>query len=152
RGRLALGQGQGRRRAPGPGPSRPSVGPPGPVPEGPRRARVSHWSAGAGAAGPPPPRPRVLRRPHCRAPTSFRARRRRLTVPVAVTSVHDRCSINGLVTASLHRFGYFFASTSWGLRSCPDSIHRRPWWGRIEPGQPVVDSWTSDLHRLWTTK
>ncbi|CAM5626181.1 Chromosomal replication initiator protein DnaA [Streptomyces glaucescens] len=37
-----------------------------------------------------------------------------------------RCSITCRVTAALHRFGDFLPSTHWGLRSCPDRVHRQP--------------------------
>lgn len=53
-------------------------------------------------------------------------------------------------TAVLHRLRYFLASTSWGLRSCPDLVHRRRARQLISPVQVPVDAWTNDLHRLWT--
>jgi len=63
-----------------------------------------------------------------------------------------RCSITCRVTATLHRSGDFLPSTHWGLRSCPDRVHRQPGRKTIRPGQALVDSWTNDLHRLWTTR
>lgn len=58
----------------------------------------------------------------------------------------------GAVTAFLHRFGDFFPSTRWGLRSCPDCVHRSACEEIIIPAQVPVDPWTKDLHRLWTKR
>ncbi|CAL9498321.1 hypothetical protein SUDANB132_03385 [Streptomyces sp. enrichment culture] len=58
----------------------------------------------------------------------------------------------GRVTASLHRFGDFFPSTCWGPGSCPDLVHSRRGAHAVCPAQPPVDSWTNDLHRVWTTQ
>lgn len=56
------------------------------------------------------------------------------------------------VTAVLHRFGYFFPSTCWGPGSCPDLVHSSADRWTIDPGHLPVDSWTNDLHRLWTER
>ncbi len=63
-----------------------------------------------------------------------------------------RCSINCLVTATLHRFGDFLPSTYWGLRSCPELRPQGAGPPGVCPAQVPVDSWTNDLHRLWTKR
>lgn len=60
-----------------------------------------------------------------------------------------RCSITARVTASLHRSADFFASTPWGLRSCPSLCPQAVRPQSIKAGQTPVDSWKKDLHRLW---
>jgi hypothetical protein len=42
-------------------------------------------------------------------------------------------------------------STPWGGPSCPDRVHSGGRSRSLVPGQPPVDSWTTPLHRLWTT-
>lgn len=59
-------------------------------------------------------------------------------------------SILGLVTATLHRFGEFLPSTRWGLGSCPELRPQGACSYDVHPAQMPVESWTNDLHRLWT--
>lgn len=72
------------------------------------------------------------------------------STPGHTSPTGPRCSITCRVTAALHRLGDFLPSTCWGPGSCPE---RRPQTGRgsrVRPAQPPVESWTKDLHRLWT--
>jgi hypothetical protein len=61
-----------------------------------------------------------------------------------------RCSITGLVTVLLHRFGDFFPSTRWGPGRCPDRRPQLCCARVVLPAHGPVDSWTNTVHRLWT--
>lgn len=75
-----------------------------------------------------------------------------LTHPVDRLRPDILCSISRRVTASLHRFGDFLASTSWGPPSCPELRPQAAWGDDVHAGQHPVESWTNDLHRLWTKR
>lgn len=60
--------------------------------------------------------------------------------------------IEGRVTACLHRFGDFLSSTSWGLGSCPEVCPQGGWGLCIRAAQVAVESWTKEIHRLWTKR
>lgn len=62
------------------------------------------------------------------------------------------CSIKGSRGRVLHSSGADPASTPWGPRSCPESVHKQHLRRTVVGGQPPVELWLSGLHRLWRTK
>jgi hypothetical protein len=73
-------------------------------------------------------------------------------VRVERSSYATGCSNFCRVTAILHRFAGFLPSTSWGLRSCPERRPQGTCSYGVRPAQLPVESWTNDLHRLWTER